>query len=149
MAVIKQIVGARTTLTVTGLSTLPSATYVASNSYTCNTNQPIDVLLEVGITTTNTPAGNKQVVVFVQTSLDGTNYSSGPVSGTVTTDEANLIFVGYVPTNTISVTQTKIVSIFGALGYVPYAFRVILKNDLGVALTGGTVFTSEISNTVA
>jgi len=56
--------------------------------------QPLDVIIEVDAATTNTPSGNKQLVVFVQESLDGTNYRSGPTSGTTTTDEPNLRLLG-------------------------------------------------------
>lgn len=149
MATVKQIVGTRTSLTVTGLSTLASGTYVASSTYTANTNQPLDVIVEVDIATTNTPAGNKQAVVFVQESLDGTNFRSGPTSGTTTTDEPNLRFLGTVPMNSVTTTQIGTFSVAQALGYCPYAFKIVLKNDLGVALTSGTVYTSEISSTVA
>jgi hypothetical protein len=149
MAVVKQLVGTRTSLAYTGLATLASATYVVNTTaYNCATNQPVDVIVEVDVATTNTPAGNKQVVVFIQESLDGTNYRSGPTSGTTTTDEPNLRFLGAVPMNTASVTQIGTFSIFNALGYVPANFKIVIKNDLGVALTSGTVFTSEISNTV-
>ena len=147
MTTLKQSVGTRTSLTVTGLSTLASATYVASSTYTVNTNQPLDVIVEVDVATTNTPAGNKQVVVFVQESLDGTNFRSGPTSGTTTTDEPNLRFLGTVPMNSVTTTQIATFSVAQALGYSPYAFKIVLKNDLGVALTSGTVFTSEISAT--
>jgi len=147
MATITQTVGTRTSLTVTGLSTLAAATYVASSAYTANTNKPLDVIVEVDVATTNTPSGNKQLVVFVIESLDGTNYRSGPTSGTTTTDEPNLRLLGTVPMNTASVTQTATFSVAQALGYCPYAFKVVIKNDLGVALTSGTAFTSEISAT--
>lgn len=149
MATVKQIVGTRTSLTVTGLSTLASATYVASSAYNCATNQPIDVVVEIDVATTNTPAGNKQVVVFLQESLDGTNFRSGPTSGTTTTNEPNLLPLGYVPMNAASTTQIATFSIMQALGYVPAQFKIVVKNDLGVALTSGTAFTSEISETVA
>jgi hypothetical protein len=149
MATVKQIVGSRTSLTVTGLSTLASATYVASSAYNCATNQPIDVVVELDVATTNTPAGNKQVVVFLQESLDGTNFRSGPTSGTTTTNEPNLLPLGYVPMNAASTTQIATFSIMQALGYVPAQFKIVVKNDLGVALTSGTAFTSEISETVA
>lgn len=149
MATVKQIVGTRTSLTTTGLSTLASGTYVASNVYTANTNQPMDVIIEVDVATTNTPINNKQVVVFIVDSLDGTNYRSGPTSGTTGTDEPNLRSMGVVPLASASTTEIATFSVFAALGYVPYSFKVVLKNDLGVALTSGTVYTSEISNTVA
>lgn len=147
MATLKQPIGSRTSLTVTGLSTLASATYVQSATYTANTNQPLDVIVELDVATTNTPAGNKQIVVFVQESLDGTNFRSGPSSGTTTTDEPNLRLLGTVPMNSITTTQIATFSVAQALGYCPYAFKIVVKNDLGVALTSGTVFTSEISAT--
>ena len=149
MATVKQIVGTRTSLTVTGLSTLASATYVASNAYNCTTNQPVDVAIELDLATTNTPSGNKQVLVFLTESLDGTNFRSGPTSGTTTTREPNLLLMGAVPITTASTTEIATFSVMQALGYVPAQFKIVVKNDLGVALTSGTAFTSEISQTVA
>lgn len=144
----KNPVGTRISLAFTGLATLASGTYVASSSaYDCAVNQPIDVVVEVDAATTNTPAGNKQLVVFVQESLDGTNYRSGPTSGTATTREANLRLLGIVPLTTASTTEIATFSVFAALRYVPAKFFVVIKNDLGVALTSGTVWTSEISST--
>src|SRR5665213_1723936 len=108
MATVKQIVGTRTSLPFsgTGLSALASATYVTNTTaYDCTTNQPVDVIVEVDVATTNVPAGNKQVVVFVQESLDGTNYRSGPTSGTTTTDEPNLRYLGTVPLASGSTTE--------------------------------------------
>jgi hypothetical protein len=149
MATITQTVNTRTSLTVTGLSTLASATYAVSSAYTANTNKPLDVIVEVDVATTNTPAGNKQLVVFVKESLDGTNYRSGPETGTTVTDEPNLRLLGTIPMNTASVTQIGTFSVAQALGYCPHSFKVVVKNDLGVALTSGTAFTSEISATSA
>ena len=149
MATVKQIVGTRTALTVTGLSTLASGTYVTSATYTANTNQPLDVIVEVEVATTNTPAGNKRLSVFVKESLDGTNFRSGPESGTTTTDEQNLRFLGSIPMNSVATTQRGTFSIAEPLGYCPHSFKVVLKNDLGVALTSGAAYTSEISSTVA
>jgi hypothetical protein len=149
MAIVKQLVGTRTSLAYTGLATLASGTYVKNTTaYDCSTNQPVDVIIEVDSATGTAPAGNKQLVVFISESLDGTNYRSGPTSGTSAVDETNLRFIGTVPMNTITVTQIGTFSIFNALGYVPKTFFIVIKNDLGVALTSGTVWTSEISNTV-
>jgi hypothetical protein len=149
VATVTQIVGTRTSLTVTGLSTLASATYVASSAYTANTNKPVDVVVDVEAATTNTPAGNKQLLVFIQESLDGTNFRTGPTSGTTTTDEPNLRPMGAIPMNSVTTTQRGSFSVVEALGYVPYAFKVVLRNDLGVALTSGATYTSEISVSVA
>lgn len=148
MATVKQIVGARTSLTVTGFATLASGTYAVSASYDCTTNDPIDVVVEVHVATTNTPTGNRQLVVYLQESLDGTNFRSGPTSGTTTTNEPNLLMLGAIPMNAASTTQIATYSIMQALGYVPHTFRIVVKNDLGVALTGGNAFTAEISETI-
>ena len=95
------------------------------------------------------PAGNKQVAVFVQASLDGTNFQSGPTSGTTTTDEPDLTWIGSIPMNTATTTHRKSFSVMTALGFLPQQFKIVLKNDLGVALTSGAVYTAEISNSVA
>lgn len=139
-----QTVGTRTSLTATGLSTLASATYVASSNYTANTNKPSDVVIEAALATTNTPAGNRQALVFLQESLDGTNFRSGPTSGTTTTDEPDLLLLGSVPMNSSTTTHRATFSVAQTLGYVPHTFRVVVKNDLGVALTSGALFTSEL-----
>jgi hypothetical protein len=103
------------------------------------------VVVEIDAATTNTPSGNKQLAVFIQESLDGTNFRSGPTSGTTTTDEPNLKYLGSIPMNSSSVTQSAMFSVAQALGYCPYAFKIVVKNDLGVALTSGSAFTSEIT----
>lgn len=149
MAVVKQVAGTRTSLTVSGLSTLASATYVASNVKDNTTNQPLDVMVELTVATTNTPAGNKQVVVFAQASYDNSNFQSGPNSGTTTTDEPLLTYLGTVLLQTTSVTEIKSFSTAAGYGGVlPPFVKYVFKNDLGVALTTGTVTTTEISATV-
>lgn len=151
MATIKQVVGTRTALTTSALNSLASATFVSAGSLTHNTNQPLDVLVEV-TATPGTVSGNKQLVVFAKVSLDGTNYSTGPESGTTTTDEPVLYYVGTVPLNTNSAVQTKTFSLAVALGgTLPYASKIIIKNDSGAALaaSGNSVYYSEISATVA
>ena len=151
MATVKQVVGTRTALTTSALNSLASATFVSAGTITHNTNQPLDVLLEV-TATPGTVSGNKQMVVFAKISLDGTNFTSGPESGTTTTDEPDLFFVGTVPLNTNSTAQTKTFSLAAAYGGVlPYASKIIVKNDSGAALnaSGGSVYYSEISATVS
>jgi len=148
MSTLASVQGSRTSLTVTGFSTLASATYVASSAYNASTNKPLDVIIEVEAATTNTPSGNRQVVVFVQTSLDGSNFQTGPTSGTSTTDEQNLTFVGTLPMNSVTTTQRKAFSLYTAMGFIPQQFKIVLKNDLGVALTSGAAYTAEISGTI-
>lgn len=141
--------GTRTSLTITGFSTLASATYAVSSAYNCNTNKPQDLVIEVEAATTNTPAGNKQVLVYGQASLDGTNFQSGPTSGTSDTDAQDLTLIGALPVNSATTTHRKMFSSYQAFGFVPQQVKIVTKNDLGVALTSGAIYTSEISNTVA
>ena len=138
-------VGTRTSVTVTGLSTLANITYVAGSAVTHNTNKPVDVIYEVNVATTNAVAGNKQVKVFVQISLDGTNFTSGPTSGTTTTDELDLYPLGIVPMLTSTNTHTRSFSLGQSLGFIPYASKIVLFADCNVALTSGSVNYSEIS----
>lgn len=149
MGLVTTAQSARTALTVTGFPTLASATYVASAIYTCNTNKPQDLIIEVEAATTNVAAGNKRVLVYVQASLDGTNFQTGPVSGTSDADVQDLTPLGFIPMNTNSATHRKMFSVAAVLGFVPHSCRIVAKNDLGVSLTSGAVFTAEISNNVA
>lgn len=148
---IKQVVGTRTSLAFTGsaLSTLASATYVQNTTaYDCTTNQPDDVVVDVVVNqNTGSPTGNKQAVVFIQESLDGTNYRTGPTSGTTTTREPNLKQMGVVPMTTQNTSEEGMFSVLNTLGFVPAKFFIVIKNDCGQAFTAGTVFTSEISFT--
>lgn len=150
MADIKQAIATQESLTVTGLSTLASATYVTSAEIVHTTTKELDVLVEVTVASTNTVAGNKQLVVFCKGSIDGTNFGSGPESSTTTTDEPDLHFVGVVPMNTSTTTHRKMFSLAGAFGGIlPAKTKIVLKNDLGVALTSGTVQFARVYNTVA
>lgn len=148
MATIKLAAGTRTALTSASLATLASATYCVSSPYNAATNGPLDVAVDVVATTTNAPTGNKQVCVFAQASFDaGTTWQSGPTSGTSTTDEPDLTFLGAVPVGQTG-THVKSFSLAAAYGgIVPPMFRIVVKNDLGVALTGGSLATVEFSGT--
>lgn len=151
MATIKQVVGTRTSLTTTALNSLASSTYVSCGTIIHNTNQPLDVLIEV-TATPGTVSGNKQLLVFAKASLDGTNQSTGPETGTSTVNEPNLYFVGTLPLNTNAASQTKMFSLASAYGgRLPYASEIVVRNDSGAALnaSGGSVYYSEISATVA
>lgn len=133
--------GTFTSIAFTGttLSTLANVTYVASTAVVdLGATTPLDCILELSVTA-GTVAGNKQVVLFIQVSLDGTNYSSGPVSGTTTTDEPDLFQIGVVPCNTNTTAEKKSFSIASVLGYCPRYFNPVVKNDSGAALTAGTL----------
>lgn len=133
MAVITAIAGTRTTLTTSALNSLAASTYVSAGTIDVTAIDPIDTVVEVEATP-GTVSGNKQLLVFAQVSFDNTNFSTGPVSGTTTTDEPNLRFIGSLPLNTNSTLQRAAFSVMSALGYVPPYFKIIVKNDSGAAL---------------
>jgi hypothetical protein len=146
MATVTQTVGARTNLG--SLGTLANVTYINAGTLTFNTNKPIECLIEVSATP-GTVSGNKQLVVFAQRSLDGTNFETGPTSGTTTTDEPNLTLIGVLPLATNSTLQRKTFNLSQAFGAMPYACKIICKNDSGAALASGSVEYSEVTTTVA
>jgi hypothetical protein len=138
--------GARTTLTTSALNSLASGTYVSAGTIDVSATDPVDYLLEVEVTP-GTVGGNKQVVVFAKVSNNNTNFTTGPETGTSTTDEANLKFIGTIPVNTNAAIQRNVWSIASALGFVPPFCKIVIKNDSGASLasSGHGVFYTPIS----
>lgn len=139
--------GTRTSLTTSAMDSLANGTYVSCGTITHTTNDPLECLIEVKATP-GTVSGNKQLVVFCQGSLDGSAFESGPTSGTTTTDEPNLRYVGTVPLNSNSTAQTKVFSLASVYkGVLPYASKIIVKNDSGASLaaSGHSVYYAEIT----
>lgn len=151
MADITLVAGARTELTTTALDSLGSATYVVAGILNNTTNNPLDVLVDVGVTPGNV-SSNKQVLVFAKASLNGTNYSSGPESGTTATDQPNLILLGSIPCNTNTTFQRDVFSVASAFsGVLPPYVKIIIKNETGAALaaSGHSVYYSEVKGVSA
>lgn len=139
--------GSRTSLTTSAMNSLSNGNYVSCGTMTHTTNDPLEAFIEVKVTP-GTVSGNKQAVVFVRGSLDGSNFESGPVSGSTTTDEPNLRYVGTIPLNTNSTAQTKIFSLASVYkGCLPYASEVVVKNDSGAAFaaSGHHVYYAEVT----
>lgn len=135
MATAKESLGTLTALTTSALNSLAGATYVSAGTIThaASGKVPLDVLIEVEVTP-GTVSSNRQVVVFARTSLDGTAFSTGPVSGTTATDEPNLRFVGVVPCNTNATQQLGHFSLRAAFGFIPHSTQIVVKNETGAAL---------------
>ncbi|HOW49331.1 MAG TPA: hypothetical protein P5024_11470 [Burkholderiaceae bacterium] len=137
MADIKANTSAASSLTITGLATLAAATYAVSGAIDLSAVDPLDLL--VGITVTpGTVSGNKQLLVFAKASLDGTNYTTGPESGSSAVDEPNLYLLGALPLNTNTTAQRGVFSVASALGYVPPYLKIVVRNDSGAAFTAGS-----------
>jgi hypothetical protein len=150
MATIKIIPGAKTSLTSASLATLASNNYCVSSSYDASTNDPLDVIVEVSVTSTAAPTGNKQALVFAQASYDGgTTWQTGPTTGTTATNEPDLTRLGTIQTGAAGAHMKSFSVAMAYGGVVPPMFRIIVKNDLGVALTAGAMSTIEYSGSVA
>lgn len=146
MSTVKQVVGSRTSVTVSGLSTLASAGYATSSTVNNTTNQPLDLLVELAATP-GTTTGNMQAVLYAQASLDGTNWQSG---ASTSADEADATLIGILPLAVNSTLQRLIFPVainYG--GILPPYIRFVVKNDSGAAFTAGTIYVSEVSTTVA
>lgn len=133
MATITAVPGTKTTLTSTALNSLASANYVSAGDIDLTSVDPLDVLVEVEATP-GTVASRKQLLVFAKISLDGTNWSTGPQSGSTETDEPDLYPLGPLPLNTNSTLQRKVFSVMSALGFIPPHLRIVVKNETGAAL---------------
>jgi hypothetical protein len=147
MATVTQVVGTRTSLTISGFNGLGNGLYATSDAFNATTEDPLDVLVEVNVLPGTTTV-NQQVVVFAVASLNGTDYQTGPVAA----DEAVLNYVGSVPVVTDSQPQRKMFSVAAAFGGVlPPYFKIICKNDTGATLagSGNTLFTATVVGNVA
>lgn len=151
MAAVNLNYGTATSLTVSALSTLASANYATSNAYNCTTTKPIDVLVELAVTTGSGLGTNPQVVLFVISSFNNTNFSSQNTSATDTTHDADMKLLGVMPLPTATASERSpafsVAAAFG--GILPPYFKVVIKNSSGAAFTAGTVQTVEVNATVA
>lgn len=117
--------------------------------YNSTTNKPSDTVYEYAATAGAAPTGNKQIVLFVQASLDGVTWGAVPTSATDTTHDLSMRFLGAI---TIAAAESvrdrfSIAAVFG--GALPAYWRVIPKNDCGVALSACAARTQEISISAA
>jgi len=137
---INNVIGARTAFTIS-LNSLANATYIAATAldlhafFTTPNRAPLDLIIELEVTP-GTVSGNMQAKLLAKISMDGTNWSTGPESGTTTTDELDLYYIGPLPLKSNSTLQRKGFSVVNALGFIPYAIKPIVFNDSGAAFGG-------------
>lgn len=149
MTGIQTSIGTRTQLNTTSFATLANATYVNPGTITRTDVNTNDIYLELNVTPNGTVTGNKRIVLKAQISIDGTNFSSGPTSGTTTTDDGDLYLIGTVPTATNSGAQSGVFSVLASLGFIPKAIKPVVFNDCGVSLSAGTLYYAEVTNPIA
>lgn len=124
--------GTRTAITTTAANSLAAGTFVLLGTIDVSAIDPLDVVIEIQ-NTPGTVSGGKQALLFLKFSMDGTNYTTGPESGTSVVDESNLRQIGSLPLNTNATPQALGFSVMSALGFVPPFMKVIEKNDSGAA----------------
>ncbi|SEN71072.1 hypothetical protein SAMN05216404_106157 [Nitrosospira multiformis] len=144
MTTFTQSQGAKSGALVT-MGALASDTYIASAAIDLGANIPLDSTFEV-VATVTSPVSDKQVILFAQLSLDGTDFTTGPTSGSSATDEADLHWIGTLPCNSTG-THRKLFSLSG----LPVAqhIKLVVRNRTGVTLTSGFVYRADITGASA
>lgn len=136
----------------TALNSLGAGMFIALGTITHaqGSKVPLDCAVELAAMP-GTVSGNKQLILYAQPSLDGSTFSSGPVSGTTTTDEANLIYIGSLPLGTNAAQQRRVFYLAAAFGgNLPFATRLIVKNDSGATLaaSGNEAFMQNVTGDI-
>lgn len=131
-------IGSRTAISgaSTAMNSLANATYavVGTVQFESSGKVPLDAKLEVSVTP-GTTSGIPQVDIFAQESLDGTNFGTGPTSGTTNTDLPNLTWLMSIPCNTNATLQRSFCTLATILGgQLPHSLRIIARNATGAAL---------------
>jgi hypothetical protein len=148
------------TTTNTGWQGTPQAYTVASSLtngsydltatvYDSTANKPTDVLFDYSASVPANSTGNKQIILYVQGSMDN-SFPPGPTGSTDTTHDTSMLILGSIPTNGGANAETvrppKPLSIAAAFGgWLPQKWRVFIKNDCGVAITSCSARTTEIN----
>lgn len=143
--------GTSSSLTITAGGLTSGAARSSASVTTSTTSNIFQILLTVNVlTTSTTPSGNKQVVVYGYWSEDGTNFNgdSSIADNVDGTDKAltalgsptNLVYLGTLQFNQGSnaVTVRKTLEVTSAFGAIPRKWGIVLHNDAGTTL-GATV----------
>lgn len=139
MAIITQAQGIRSS-SVLNLGTLAAGAFIISSAIDLGAAIPLDTTLEAECVPNGIPSGNKQIILFAQLSLDNINFGTG---GTSSNDEVQLHWIGTLPAYTTAITHRKMFSI----AHLPVTryLKLVAKNDMGVALTSGNIYTASIT----
>lgn len=124
------------------LGTLAAGTYLASPAIDLGAAIPLDITLEAECDPNGIPTGNKRLILFVKLSLDNIHFGTGPESGTDSTNEADLHWIGTLPCNDTN-PHRKFFSLQG----LPVAryLKLVAKNEMGVPLASGNIYKAHIT----
>jgi hypothetical protein len=116
---------------ITPANSAANGSYSLIGQYDLGASPPHELFIDVAITASATPTGaNNQTVLFVTTSIDGTNWSDAPSS----TTEPNARRLGRIYQVDTSQHRAAALPVSGLfVGGLPRYIRIYSKNDLGVA----------------
>lgn len=109
-----------------------NGTYTLLHTLVFGVNPPDECFLQFTMQPNTTPSGNKQAVFFVSGSQDGSVYADAPSSATER--NANQIGTMGLPDTSARTSKPLPLSPWFA-GVLPWAVRIYVKNDCGVAFS--------------
>ena len=139
----------KSTLTTSALDALDNGAYISAGIIDLSAVDPIEVEIEVEVTPGTVSGTSPRLSVFVKKSSDNTKFTTGPETGTTTTDEPNLIYLGYIPLNSNSTLQRGSFPVKPVLGSITPYLKVIVKNESGATLAASghaVYYTTTIGN---
>ena len=111
------------------LSALASTGIVFSGTVDNTSLLYLDYLIDLTVADV-VEAGNKQIVLYGRSSIDGTNFSNAD-----TLNHQAMTVIGYLPLNGTGPWQSRAFGVAQAFGgIIPPKFQVVIYNDAGVAL---------------
>lgn len=115
-------------------NSLASGSYASLGTIDFGATPPHECLIEVSLQASAATSGNKQAVLFIRSSVDGTNFSEAP-SATTESNSAQLGFVALPDTAARRSKAFSVSRLFG--GALPQKIELYVKNDCGAALASG------------
>jgi hypothetical protein len=124
------------------MGTLAAGFYTTSSVIDLGPSIPLDVTFEVEFTPNGAPTSSKQLLLFAKLSLDNVNFGTG---GTDSNDESQLHFIGAVPAYGTSILHRKFLRLNQLEIPITRYIKLVVKNDMGVALASGEVYKADIA----
>lgn len=130
MADLKSKYGTASSITISLNSLGSGALVLSTTEFDNSTDLFVDMLVEFTIADV-TEGGNRQLLIYAVSSVDGTNYSEG-----VAANRQQMAYVGAVSLNGTGPHRSRAFSVAAAFGGVlPPKYKIAAYNDVGVSLS--------------